>query len=114
VPPGEAPAWVREKWVGLRLPLAQNSADPTTKLTAGVLTGPRGFFAALKAFYTGRLDVTEGYTVDAPGALDALESAHPEAAVWWKEHRADLFRPGRRFMFQKASGHVVESTAHGS
>ena len=107
VPPGEAPAWVRERWVGLMLPLAQASAEPTTRLTSGVLTGPRSYFAKLLALWTGRFDVSEGYIVDAPGALDALESACPEAAAWWKEHRPDLFRPGRRLMFQKGVGNVV-------
>ena len=107
VPPGEAPAWVRERWVGLRLPLAQSSAKPTTTLTSGVLTGPRSYFAKLLALWTGRFHVSEGYLVDAPAALDALESASPEAAAWWKQHRPDLYRPGRRFMFQKGVGNVV-------
>ena len=108
VPPGEAPLWVREKWVGLRLPLAQASIDPTKKLTAGVLSGPRNVFAALFAFCRGRLNVTEGYLVDAPASFDALEAAQPEAAAWWKEHRPDLFRPGRKLMFHKEVGAVVE------
>src|SRR5712664_1703512 len=34
VPPGEAPAWVREKWVGLELPLAQWLPTSTSSLTA--------------------------------------------------------------------------------
>lgn len=113
-PLGEPPEWVREKWVGLTLPLSQKSGDSAVRLTAGVLTGPRGLLGWLHAYCTGRLNVTEGYLVDALGALDVLEAAHPEAAAWWKEHRPDLFRPGRRFMFQKASGHVVETPIHGS
>jgi hypothetical protein len=108
VPPGEAPLWVREKWVGLTLPLAQPCADPRRGLVAGVLTGPRGILAQLLALFTGRFRVSEGYFVDASAALRALESAHPEAAAWWKEHRPDLWRPGRRFLFQKDVGHVVQ------
>jgi hypothetical protein len=41
-PAGEAPLWVREKWVGLRLPVVLREAKPVRALTAGVLTGPRG------------------------------------------------------------------------
>jgi|HubBroStandDraft_4_1064222.scaffolds.fasta_scaffold191208_2 hypothetical protein len=94
--------------------MAQPSAEPMTKLTAGVLTGPRSFLARLLAFYKGRLDVTEGYLVDAPGAFDVLESAHPEAAAWWKGHRPDLFRPGRKLVFPKGVGNVVQQNTHGS
>jgi hypothetical protein len=108
VPPGEAPLWVREKWVGLTLPLAQLSEDPRRALVAGVLTGPRGILAQLFALFTGRFRITAGYSVDASAALRALESAHPEAAAWWKEHRPDLWRPGRRLLFQKDVGYVVQ------
>src|SRR5512140_2697360 len=40
VPPGDAPAWVRQEWVGLELPLAQSSAEAIHARTAGVLSGP--------------------------------------------------------------------------
>jgi len=83
-------------------------------LAAGVLTGPRNVFASLVAFFSGRLHVTEGYVVDAPAALDALEAAHPEAAAWWKEHRPDLWRPGRRFVFRTETGHVAKQSGYGS
>jgi hypothetical protein len=79
VPPGEAPAWVREKWVGLKLPLAQRSSRPIRCTTSGVLTGPRSVFAALRALLTGKLARSEGYVVDARAALEILELAHPEA-----------------------------------
>src|SRR5580704_4538322 len=38
VPPGEAPLWVREKWVGLELPVAQRQSRKF--LTSGVLSAP--------------------------------------------------------------------------
>src|SRR5437660_9122721 len=34
VPPGEAPLWVREKWVGLSLPLAQRKAQARSLFTS--------------------------------------------------------------------------------
>ena len=45
IPPGEAPLWVREKWVGLSLPLAQRKSSPVSVLTSGVLSGPKTFLA---------------------------------------------------------------------
>ena len=35
VPPGEAPLWVREKWVGLELPLTRHSACMGLSLSRG-------------------------------------------------------------------------------
>jgi hypothetical protein len=108
VPPGEAPAWVREKWVGLKLPLAQPSSLSRPRLGAGVLTGPRGFLAVLVGLVSGRYHYTDGYAVDAPGALAVLEAAHPEAAAWWKKNVPQLTRPGRKLLFQKGVGDVVQ------
>jgi len=108
VPPGEAPQWVREKWVGLKLPLAQRSSRPIRRMTAGVITGPRTVFAALRALLTGNWSRSEGYWVDARAALAVLESAHPDAASWWRIHTPHMFRGKRRFMFQAGVGRIVE------
>ncbi len=107
VPSGEAPLWVREKWVGLKLPL-------TGRLSAGifrgggVLTGPRGPVLSLLALLSGRLPRKEGYIVDALAAVQILETTHPEAAAWWKENASHLMRPDRRFLFEKGVGYVRE------
>ena len=44
IPPGEAPLWVREKWVGLELPLTRHSA-PGAFYAYGALSIPRGRLA---------------------------------------------------------------------
>jgi hypothetical protein len=49
-----------------------------------------------------------GYLVDAPAAIAILESAHPEAAAWWKAHAPHFLRPRRKFVFHKGIGTVVE------
>jgi hypothetical protein len=85
VPPGEAPAWVREKWVGLRLPLRQQSKSPGTFPGAGVLTGPRGVLSSLAAWLSGSLVRQEGYLIDTLAAMEVLEGVHPKAAAWWRE-----------------------------
>jgi hypothetical protein len=58
VPPGEAPLWVREKWVGLELP-ARYSA-PKTCLTFGALSGPPTLFGQLWAMLRGRAERVSG------------------------------------------------------
>ena len=55
-PPGEAPLWVREKWVGLVLPLAPGGSAPGTYLTSGVLSGPQTRLALLIALITKKLE----------------------------------------------------------
>ena len=108
VPPGEAPEWVRQQWVGLSLPLAQRSARPRRFLTAGVVSGPRSFLASLLAIITGRFKIESGYLVESSAALTVLESASPEAADWWKENLPHIFQPGRLFMFHAQAGRVLE------
>jgi hypothetical protein len=49
VPPGEAPPWVREKWVGLELPTI---APPRARVysTVGTVSGPSSCLGLLVAF----------------------------------------------------------------
>jgi hypothetical protein len=109
VPPGEAPLWVRERWVGLSLPLAQRKATPLSLLTAGVLSGPKGFLSCLVALITGKLERQSGYLVEARAAIAVLEVGSPQAAAWWRENTPHLLRSKRYFVFQGAVGRVVET-----
>src|SRR5688500_2403497 len=99
VPPGEAPLWVREKWVGLRLPLLQRPSTPLVFHTFGVLTGPKTFLGALFAFFRGQLKRESGYCVNVRVAVDALASHSPEAAAWWRENTPHMFKATRFFIF---------------
>ena len=107
IPPGEAPLWVREKWVGLELPLAQRSPSALTKPTAGVLSGPRSFLASLAGYLTGRYHRERGFMVPVVAALKVLEGSSPEAAAWWRSNAPHLCRPWRCFMFQAQACEVV-------
>jgi hypothetical protein len=108
VPPGEAPLWVREKWVGLELPLSQKSQAALSRQTAGVLSGPKNFLSALAGYFFGRYASTSGFLVPVLGALQVLEAASPEAAAWWRTNTPHLCKPSRRFMFH---AHVCEVTS---
>jgi hypothetical protein len=105
VPSGEAPLWVREKWVGLRLPLSGRLSVGTFR-GSGVLSGPRSPISSLLALITGRVRRADGYIVDALTAVQTLEAAHPEAAAWWKENTPHLMRADSRLLFQKEVGYV--------
>src|SRR5262245_9408749 len=107
VPPGEAPLWVRERWVGLSLPLAQRRASSLSFLTSGVLSMPKGFISWLGALFRGRLALQRGYLVESHAAVAVLAVNHPEAAQWWFQNTPRLFKGKRHFVFPQDSGHVV-------
>ena len=109
VPPGEAPLWVREKWVGLSLPLAQRKLSPRAFLTSGVVSGPKTFLTGLVALVTGKLERQTGFAVEAQPAIAALAKIDPEAAEWWRENVPHLTQPRRYFVFQQGVGHVIKS-----
>jgi hypothetical protein len=102
-PTGEAPEWVREKWVGLSLPVA----GAGVYRTSGVLTGPHGALSRLVARYTGKLRQESGYRVNALAAIQVLEAAHPDAAAWWRQNAPHLLRPHRCFVFRAGVGEVA-------
>jgi len=73
VPPGEAPLWVREKWVGLQLPLVPGKAKPGSFRTSGVLTGPRNSLSRIWRLIAGQMPRQTGYAVDVDAALQVLD-----------------------------------------
>ena len=103
VPPGEAPFWVRDKWVGLELPLADDDQGPRVAYTSGVLSGPRNRFIALLWGLMGRLQRKSGFSVYVSEALAALEKTAPDAASWWRENVPRLQGRKRKFMFHPSA-----------
>jgi hypothetical protein len=96
-PPGEAPASIREAWVGLELPLYREK--PLRYLGSGVLTGPRNMVQTLIHLVTFRLRVETGYVVSSLAAIEILEGSNPGAARWWRENAPHTVRPRRYFLF---------------
>jgi hypothetical protein len=108
VPPGEAPEWVRAKWVGLELPLAQPSAVAGSWRGAGVLSGPRGFLARASAQAGSGFEPRRGFVVNARDAVAILERESPEAAQWWRTNAAHLMKPSRCLLFPEEVCSVVQ------
>jgi len=111
VPAGEAPLWVREKWVGLELPLAGGDKEPRDFYTSGVLSGPRNRLIAAWWGLLGRLKPQSGYAVDVNGALAILEKSAPEAASWWRGNVPRLLVKKRKFLFHKSVCEIVNVTS---
>jgi hypothetical protein len=111
VPPGEAPLWVREKWVGLELPLARGESGPRHVLTSGVVSGPRNRFAALWRALLGRLPDKAGYAVYVIDALAVLEQSAPDAVEWWRTNAPHLVNRKRKFLFQQEVCELIDEPA---
>ena len=102
IPSGEAPLWVREKWVGLELPLCQKSGLSITRRTAGVLSGPRNLLAAYLGYFTARYEHSSGFMVQSLEAVDILAAVSPEAAEWWRANTPHILKASRCFMFDES------------
>lgn len=110
IPPGEAPPWVREKWVGLELPLAQPTRSARSRRVFGVLSGPKQPLAGLFAALLGRARRESGYAVRVDEAVAELERRSPEAAAWWRENVSHMFTLGRCFLFQEHVCQVLDES----
>lgn len=108
-PPGEAPVEVREKWVGLVLPVASGGRGPRRALTFGVVTGPKSFVGRLRDFLLGRFKSVDGYPVEVATAVDILAQHHPDAADWWRT--VARLRPGGTLIFHAHFCDLVDMKA---
>ena len=111
VPHGEAPLWVREKWVGLKLPTVLQEGSLVNARTFGVLSGPRSWLAQFWALACGRAKRESGFVVPVLTALHALEECSPEAAAWWRENASHLVQPKVCFLFEASCGRVYGDAA---
>ncbi len=100
IPPGEAPLWVREKWLGLELPIADGRSAAQQSYISGVLSGPRNRFFAIIQRLLGRLEQQTGYPVYVDDALAILEKTAPDAASWWRANVPRLQQPKRKLLFR--------------
>jgi hypothetical protein len=107
VPPGEAPFWVRQEWVGLELPLTRYPRLQSAQ-TFGVLTGPSSWLGQIWGSLTGRAEHALGYAVEGAAAVEILKAKSPDAARWWREHAPLSVAPQRFLLFHE---HVCQLVA---
>jgi hypothetical protein len=99
--------WVREKWVGLELPV--HYSVPKTFFTLGLLSAPSTLLGRLWALLRGRAERVSGYVVEGRGAVDILERSSPEAAAWWQKNAPQHFAPKRYLIFHESVCRVVDA-----
>lgn len=97
-PAGEAPEWVRDAWIGLRLKTHQNR--PSDHNAFGVLSGPQVFWRQLWSWIGGRALRVNGYAVDATEAVEVLSAENAEAAEWWRLNCPRMMDGRSAFIFR--------------
>ena len=107
IPPGEAPLWVREKWVGLHLPVA-DGRGPREAYVSGALSAPRNRLLAFTSRVLGNLSKQNGYPVYVRDAINELEKVAPDAAAWWRNAASRLLAPDRKLLFRSAYCELVK------
>ena len=68
-PKGDAPSEIRDKWIGLVLPVEGRSTGPVANLIS-----------------EGLVDDIKGFRVRTENALLALRQVHPETKEWWQKN----------------------------
>jgi hypothetical protein len=104
VPPGEAPLWVREKWVGLELSTPMGAI---TTPTMGVLSRPPTFIHKIWDRLFRRYEIVTGYVVNARHAVDRLSAVSPEAAAWWRENTREMLAADEDLVFHDTVSELI-------
>src|SRR2546422_11688998 len=89
-------------------PLAQWLPTSTSRLTAGVLSGPRTSFAVLSSLVRGQYQRRRGFTVNVLEAITVLERSSPEEANWWRVNAPHLMKLSHFFLFPQDLCTIVE------
>lgn len=93
-PPGQAPKWVREEWVGLEVNVEENAPEPGEGIQLGVKAG--------------KPENLGGYPVRTSDAISALRKKSPQAAEWWEINLPLGFIP--RFVFDREACEIIPET----
>lgn len=105
-PIGEAPEWVRDAWIGVTFPTAQDSAKNWKGF--GVLSMPSSALLRVWKMVTGRTTRVTGFIVNAQTAVDLLAVTRPAAAEWWRNNAPELLDGKQRLVFDAEACEVLE------
>ena len=105
VPPGDAPLWVREKWVGVELTSVLGAS--AKQFPAASVLARTSFLASLWRLLTGQTRRVTGYPVQVTSAIEALEKSSPQAAAWWRQNTPGIISPSRLFVFDAGACELV-------
>ena len=85
--PGDEPAFVREAWVGLVLPLQQGKSQPVVVPPIRLPLRALSFRQRMSRIFQKQLadQPMPAYIVNAAEGFEVLKRERPEAALWWQK-----------------------------
>ena len=100
-PLGDAPEWVRDAWIGMRLPTVQSTESSWEVVS--VLTGPLPALSQWWDAIRGRVNHMTGYAVRVDVAVGLLAEKDAAAAHWWEKNTPGMIERGDTFIFDSAA-----------
>ena len=105
-PDGVAPDWVREAWVGLRVPCLED--QPVEMPAVSAVGGPATMLGQLFHALAGRAEKRTGYVVRARDVVGLLSLKDEAAALWWIDNAPHVLDERQLFMFEQACCRPVD------
>ena len=100
-PIGDAPEWVKDAWIGVRLPVAKTQA--TSHAGFSVTKGPHTLIPRLWSILRKKSDYYSGYVVHAKTSVEILSETRPDAANWWRTNVHNCLQGFNCFLFDEES-----------
>ena len=100
VPPGKAPYEIRQKWVGLVLPVAP--PDMQSVYMQSLLTAPKTYLGIFVASRDEDFLANGAFFVSGPAALMVLAQISTDAVKWWGKNAPFFQNKRSAFLFTAA------------
>ncbi|THH37060.1 hypothetical protein E4Z66_08970 [Aliishimia ponticola] len=97
-PQGEAPEWVRQAWVGLRVPCLEDA--PVSMPAVSAVKGPGTVLGQVFSLLRGKTERKRGYLVSARDVVGLLSLHNEAAAKWWLDNVPNVTDPRQLFLFE--------------
>ncbi len=106
---GDSPQWIRDAWVGMRLPTTQDR--PVSMPTVSVQSGPSSLLGQLWHLRRGKTERRYGFVVNAKEAIGLLALENEDAARWWIETKPGALNPAQVLMFDATCCRPIDPEA---
>ena len=105
VPPGAAPDWVRQTWVGMQLKAVQST--PVTMPTVSMRGGQKSKLSIIWNMLSGQATTRTGYIVNARDAIGLMALKNEEAAQWCIDNTPLALDPKQVLLFEQSCCRLI-------
>ena len=108
-PIGDAPPWVEQAWIGMRLPVVEQQRRPGPAF--GLFPKTDSLAVRLRRFVFALIFGVTGYVVDAKVAVLLMEGVDPPAAEWLRANWSEWLDAEHGLFFDRESCRSISSDA---